>query len=488
MIQSILSNQTLLFANTAVASIALAIVGILIARSTIRLGPETQHHLLMTVAVLLLVLPIGQSIAYVNGVSWFEFQSTSDPIPHAALDQPENAAAAPGSLAGGVVWSVVAIWLVVSIAKCCWIGRMLLRRNHLKQPHGSHPTQRLQGLVQKASDQVGIVCPRCIQVSTRACPMVLGIRRPTLVIPRDLECELSDSQILSILHHEMEHIRRGDNGHAIIQSLVQCIYWWNPAVTVLMSEIKAKREWACDDRALEQTTNARGYAETLLAVARWVSDPTDTLAGQQLLSRRNDLVQRVRRFSARQQRRGSPSKRSIIACLASVLLVAVPTFVPLGVFREVTEQTQTVSQQPDKALVCYLSLDAQDEDALHAISNAIEQQARTRGSGLIVDLRQTDCVPRSEKDNRSNSPVQLPQLTNEISRHSVSMVLILGDSSQKATALVRQFASARANVIVLEADEYCKPECNPPLRTPQTDEWCDADVQLTQAIDILSHA
>lgn len=506
MIQSILSNQTLLFANTAVASIALALVGILVSRLTIRLGPEIQHHLLMTVTVLLVALPIGQTIAYANGISWFELGTAAgSDIASVNLDsngslslQSVSASITPGSLVAGLVWCGIVLWMVVCIVKFGWVGWTLLRREHLSKQIGAHPTQRLQDLVQQASDQVGIDCPRCVQVSTRTCPMVVGLRQPTLVIPQDLEQELSDSQIMSILLHEMEHIRRVDNGHAIIQALAQCIYWWNPAVIILMGEIKTKREWACDDRALEQVSNTRGYAETLLTVARWVSNTNTTLAGQGLLSRRNELVQRMKRFSKCQRRWGSPTKRSIVTCLASVVLIAVPTFIPLGVFREASETESPVREVQERLVisepqtvevrVSYLNLDAKDKDALNAISFAIEQQTRARGSGLIVDLRQKLPERPRRFDNQLNSSCIPPRFSKESERHSVSMVLILGDSSQKAADLVRRFVSQRANVTVLEANQECEPVGVDPLEIIRTDEWCDSDVQLSQAIDILNHA
>lgn len=61
-------------------------------------------------------------------------------------------------------------------------------------------------------------------------PGVLGIFRPVLLLPKDIESRLTPAQLHAILAHEMVHVRRRDNLTAAIHIVIETLFWFFPVV------------------------------------------------------------------------------------------------------------------------------------------------------------------------------------------------------------------------------------------------------------------
>ena len=61
-------------------------------------------------------------------------------------------------------------------------------------------------------------------------PGVIGIWKPVLLWPRHLTEGLSDTQIETVLAHEVCHIVRRDNLLASVQMFVNAVFWFHPVV------------------------------------------------------------------------------------------------------------------------------------------------------------------------------------------------------------------------------------------------------------------
>ncbi|MFB3788975.1 MAG: M56 family metallopeptidase [bacterium] len=81
-------------------------------------------------------------------------------------------------------------------------------------------------------------------------PIVVGLFRPAILLPADLNKHFTRNQIKWILLHELAHIRRGDSLIRILQGLLQIIFFFNPVVYIANLAIDQQREFACDDKAL----------------------------------------------------------------------------------------------------------------------------------------------------------------------------------------------------------------------------------------------
>lgn len=101
-------------------------------------------------------------------------------------------------------------------------------------------------------------------------PVVIGIVRPEIVVPRWLLTLHDDDQRL-VVTHEREHVRAGD-------PLLLGFAWaavvaapWNPAVWYMLSRLRLAVELDCDARVLRRGAAPRSYGSLLIDVAQHAS-------------------------------------------------------------------------------------------------------------------------------------------------------------------------------------------------------------------------
>jgi beta-lactamase regulating signal transducer with metallopeptidase domain len=90
---------------------------------------------------------------------------------------------------------------------------------------------------------------RLLQSAAVEVPTALGWLRPVILLPACALSGLAPLQLEAILAHELAHIRRGDFVVNLIQSLVEVLLFYHPAVWWLSARIRAERELCCDDVA-----------------------------------------------------------------------------------------------------------------------------------------------------------------------------------------------------------------------------------------------
>ncbi len=97
-------------------------------------------------------------------------------------------------------------------------------------------------------------------------PMVLGLLRPTIVLPR---VELNTRQLEHILRHELTHVRRCDLWFKWLAVLVTSLHWFNPLMPWLRREISRWCELSCDEQVVRtlRPEDQEAYGRTLLALA-----------------------------------------------------------------------------------------------------------------------------------------------------------------------------------------------------------------------------
>lgn len=98
-------------------------------------------------------------------------------------------------------------------------------------------------------------------------PAVLGLIRPTILLPRAAIDGRSADEIELILAHELMHVRRGDLWIALLRSLVLSLWWFHPLVWWAGRRASREAERCCDDAVLaELRCSPAHYARCLLDV------------------------------------------------------------------------------------------------------------------------------------------------------------------------------------------------------------------------------
>ena len=190
-----------------------------------------------------------------------------------------------------------------------WIQRM-------KRHRTVAPAKRWQQTAQKLARQLHIARPvRLLESAAVAVPTVIGWLRPVVLLPASALAALSPEQMEAILAHELAHVRRHDYLVNLLQTLVETLLFYHPAVWWLSRRIRAERENCCDDLAVSLCGDPYAYAQALadLEESRGAADRLV------LAATGGSLLQRVRRLV------GAPSHAGRgpgwAAGIAAVLLI-----------------------------------------------------------------------------------------------------------------------------------------------------------------------
>ncbi|MBI9053085.1 MAG: M56 family metallopeptidase [Bacteroidales bacterium] len=97
-------------------------------------------------------------------------------------------------------------------------------------------------------------------------PFVLGYLKPFVVIPTELLTGMPSNQIEAIVAHELAHIRRNDYIINVLQTIIETVFFFHPAVWYISSQIRKERENCCDDIALTACEGSIVYAKALVSV------------------------------------------------------------------------------------------------------------------------------------------------------------------------------------------------------------------------------
>jgi beta-lactamase regulating signal transducer with metallopeptidase domain len=160
---------------------------------------------------------------------------------------------------------VVALWLsgVLLLALRAlggwWQLGLVRRRAQRMVPHEiERAFQRLcrqihagRKVVLRASDEV-------------ISPLAMGVWRATVILPISAVLTLPREELEAVLAHELGHIRRWDYLWNLLQTAIESILFFHPAVWWLSRTVRERREVCCDEIAVRSCAGAAIYARALL--------------------------------------------------------------------------------------------------------------------------------------------------------------------------------------------------------------------------------
>ncbi len=122
----------------------------------------------------------------------------------------------------------------------------------------------LREMLARLSERMGVRrAVRLMQSAMVQAPTVIGWLRPVVLIPVGCLTGLSAAQVEAILAHELAHIRRHDYLVSVIQSVVEALLFYHPAVWWVSKQMRRERESCCDDVAVKLSGDRIAYARAL---------------------------------------------------------------------------------------------------------------------------------------------------------------------------------------------------------------------------------
>ncbi|HET7179971.1 MAG TPA: M56 family metallopeptidase, partial [Chryseosolibacter sp.] len=144
-------------------------------------------------------------------------------------------------------------------------------------------------------------------------PMVIGYFKPVILIPIGMLSGLTTEQLETIFLHELAHIKRHDYLINLVQSVVETIFFFNPAIWALSELIRKEREFCCDDAVIGTHGHATAYAHALVHLEEVrLSRHAFALS---LAENKNQLLNRIKRIMERSVKNHAGRGRLVLPAL-----------------------------------------------------------------------------------------------------------------------------------------------------------------------------
>ncbi|OON64403.1 hypothetical protein B0920_14070 [Massilia sp. KIM] len=129
-------------------------------------------------------------------------------------------------------------------------------------------------------------------VDDLASPVTAGFWRPVVLVPASLISGMPPQLLEALLAHELAHVRRADYLVNLIQSAIEILLFYHPAVWWLSTRIRDERERIADDLAARELGEPRRLALALSELDLFQSTPqlAPGAHGGNLMSRIKRLV------------------------------------------------------------------------------------------------------------------------------------------------------------------------------------------------------
>jgi ankyrin repeat protein/beta-lactamase regulating signal transducer with metallopeptidase domain len=171
-------------------------------------------------------------------------------------------------------------------------------------------------------------------------PTLIGWLRPTILIPVALFAGMTPDQLEAIFAHELAHVRRYDYLTNLLQTILETVLFYHPAIWWISRMLREERENCCDDLALEIMHDRIAYVSALAQLEEGRAMPLALSASG------GSLLQRIRRIAG-------VNDRKVSIWPIWILIFAVLSVICLTKGRaseKVSSQTQSTDDKRDDQL------------------------------------------------------------------------------------------------------------------------------------------
>jgi beta-lactamase regulating signal transducer with metallopeptidase domain len=222
---------------------------------------------------------------------------------------------------------IVALWIAgVVLVSMRWIGAWAYLHRLRRAPGLPIPPdweRALRDLLRRAavSAPVRLSIHRLTQV-----PCVIGWLRPVILMPAASLASLDWRAFEALLAHEIAHIRRRDYLVNLLQTTVDTLLFYHPAVWWVSRQIRIERENCCDDFAARLCGGRVAYARALVDLEHIrAAEPAFAMS-----ARGGSLLHRIQRLlSPGDAERRGPAWPAALAGIAVVACLMVALHPPV---------------------------------------------------------------------------------------------------------------------------------------------------------------
>lgn len=292
---------------------------------------------------------------------------------------------------------LISIWIIGIAVGLIWALRsQRMQARHVRQTTVTAPNE-LRSDIDRAARLSGLSKTPNIRMSTQNDgPLVGGLVRPVIVLPKDFMTQFTPTQRRLALLHEMTHLRRGDLWTATAMLAFRLVSWPNPLIHWAWPRFRADQEAACDASVLRRVgeTARADYAETLLTAAKTDIKTTGRAArvpGTGLtLSLHHPIKERLMTLGSNTNKKHGATRWA----LASLLLAGTAISAPLSMADDQAAPTPpTAAEAPsepkittNKTMRVFVSTDADSKGYEVREVNGVKTYLRVSRDGTTETL------------------------------------------------------------------------------------------------------
>ena len=155
-------------------------------------------------------------------------------------------------------------------------------------------------------------------------PILFGLLRPQIVLPRTALANMSSADLKPILLHELAHLRAHDLWINWGRAILQTIYWFHPLVWLAHLRMRHERELLIDDVVLMHLHGeANAYGASLVRILKQSTQPRLLTPGFVGIFE-NSVVHRLRRILDTERRLSVRLSWLSVSALLVVAIVLIP--------------------------------------------------------------------------------------------------------------------------------------------------------------------
>jgi TonB family protein len=336
----------------------------------------------------------------------------------------------------------------------CFLARLSfgLFAAHRLRAGGTAVAADLQRFFDDLCERTGITrAVRLLNSAHVEVPTVVGWLRPAVLLPASCLTGLAPGQIEAILCHELAHIRRHDYLVSVLQSVVETLLFYHPAVWWVSKQIRRERECCCDEFAVSAGGDVLAYVRAL----SFLEEHRAVLPQLALGANGGVLKMRIQRLLGRPE----SSATSQIASIAVLILITLSalTFTARHVWAEVRSSHPASSATTGNATAPSSAKPPSDADAVEAqgIGADLDQIRKVQSQQAGLQARLEEIKDGQAKYSALLAQAgQQPQLSDEDRNRLEDAASRLTDSLEAwVDQLQRQIDSSNA-----EMDHFNSPE------------------------------
>lgn len=217
------------------------------------------------------------------------------------------------------IGAIVMVWMLGVLLFSIRFAGGLYAVQRFKHWHFSLPTSFWEKRLKELTLLIGVKSRVRIFESTKASvPMVIGWLKPVILFPIGALNHLDIDEVEAVLAHELAHIRQHDYLHNMLQSVIEILFYFNPAVWWISSQIRQERENCADDLAVAFCGNSLTYAKALYKLQE--VQPTTPVLAMPLIRKNYRLLNRIHRIL-----KPSPKKTDNMGRISALALLVAAT-------------------------------------------------------------------------------------------------------------------------------------------------------------------